>query len=416
MSIIIGLLFAYLILPYIGLFNYNGFGGRVESELIILYTIHIVLEISIIILFLYSIEKTREKDIKDIKGKNINNKKRYFLSLYNIEYINKISILILLIIIFINMFIFGNYHILLGDIGRGEFRTTLKLGFIYLFLSFYAPGAILALNTSLYSEYVKANFSSKIIKKRLLIIFILSMFIGFLTGFKATAIIIAFMGLAGMSNILNFTRLFFIGVIFIFIMGISGYLFMNFSNFGQAISYLFKRATSIAVDGTVGIYNIFPNGNSESYMILLYNFGNHIASLLTGLSKNSIDFLYIDLGRLIGYLTYPSEIAKEALSGSFNLTITNFGEAIYLFGKNYFYFYTLFISLYLGVMLFLFRKSDISLKVILIVYFFTSLVIGGGRITNIFAITTFIYLTGVYILINLILNTGRIKLKINENS
>ena len=394
MKFVLGLLIVYLFFPYLGLFNYDGFGGRVTNEMKILYILHIFIELSIIMFFLFILYRSNFISI------NSNN----YIYKYNVKKVIKKSIILLIIAIFINFFIFGNYKILFGIMGRGEFRTTLHLGFIYNFLSFFFPGAILTLNTHLYSRL--PLFLRKKFKMKIIILFILAMMLGFLTGFKSTAIFIAIMGLIGLSPILNIKHIILTSIIFIFIMAISGYLFMHFENFNQVFFYLLKRATSIAVDGTVGVYNNFPDGAKDSYLILLYIFGNKLASFITGWQVNSLEYLQIDLGRHIAYLTYPSKLTDEALSGAFNLTITNFGEAIYLFGKNYFYIYSLLIGLIISLIFFLYIKGDIKLKVVLSVYFITSVVIGGGRITNIFAVTTFIYLLGVYLIITFILNTS----------
>ena len=382
MKILIGLLYIYLLFPYIGLFFYHGFGGKVTNEMKILYFIHIFIEISIVSLFLAVLFKTKEK------MNFIVTCKKYKRILFK-------SFLILIGVLFVNLFVFKNYHILLGDIGRGEFRTTLHFGFIYNFFSYYLPGGILALNSYLYTKVRCAKY-------RLFLLFVLAMLLGFLTGFKSTAVFIALMGLAGLSPILKFKNLIIFAGIFIVLMAISAYKFMHFTNFWDTFNYLLRRATAIAVDGTVGVYNYFPNGGENSYMILLYNLGNKLASLITGYPKNSIEFLQIDLGRHIGYLTYPSEVAKEAITGAFNLTITNFGEAIYLLGKKFFWVYTLIVSIYIGVMIYLYKYADLFLKIVLIVYFITALDVGGGRITNIFAFTTFIYLLTLYFILKLI--------------
>jgi hypothetical protein len=60
------------------------------------------------------------------------------------------------------------------------------------------------------------------------------------------------------------------------------------------------------------------------------------------------------------------------------------------------------------MLLYALKKASINLKIVLIVYFFTSVVIGGGRFTNIFAITTFIYLGSLYLVLKLILQYGRV--------
>jgi hypothetical protein len=403
LKILIGLLYIYLIFPYIGLFFYDGFGGKVNNDMKILYSVHIFIEISIINIFLFSVYLLNKKTYKYNSFINFTVKK-YFNCLFYKKLLFR-SYIILILALFINLFLFGNYHILLKDIGRGEFRTTLHLGFIYNFLSYYLPGGILALNSYIFSK-------ASCFKYRLFSLYLLGMSIGFVTGFKSTAIFIALMGLAGLSSVLKLKNIIIILGLFIFIMALSGYIFMNFKNFFDVFNYLFQRATVIAVDGTVGVYNLYPNGGKESYLILLYNLGNKMASLLTGYSKESIEFLKIDLGRQIGYLTYPAMVAQEALTGAFNLTITNFGEAIYLFGKNFFWIYTLIVSIYIGFMIFLYEKGDVLLKIILIVYFITALDVGGGRVTNIFAITTIIYLLILYFILKILLKFNLKKVSI----
>jgi len=388
LKILIGLLYIYLIFPYIGLFFYHGFGGSVSSEMKVLYFIHIFIEISIVTFFLVVFFNKKE---------NIS----FYISCKKYKRILFKSFFILIAVLFINLFVFKNYHILLGDIGRGEFRTTLHFGFIYNFFSYYLPGGILAFNSYLFTKV-------KCAKYRLFLLYILAMLLGFLTGFKSTAIFIALMGLAGLSPILKFKNLIVFSILGVFLMAVSAYKFMHFNDFWDTFNYLFKRATAIAVDGTVGVYNNFPNGGNESYMILLYNLGNKLASLITGYSKDSIEFLKIDLGRHIGYLTYPSEVAKEAITGAFNLTITNFGEAIYLFGKNFFWIYSLIVSFYIGFIIYLYKYADLLLKTVLIVYFITALDVGGGRITNIFAFTTIIYLLVLYFVLEFIYNKIKI--------
>jgi len=388
LKILIGLLYIYLIFPYIGLFFYKGFGGIVTNEMKILYFIHIFIEISIVSFFLMIFY--RKKEITN-----------FYFSCKSYKKILSKSFIILFVVLFINLFIFGNYHILLGDIGRGEFRTTLHLGFVYNFFSYYLPGGILALNSYIFTKVRCA-------KLRLTFLYVLAMTLGFLTGFKSTAIFIALMGLAGLSPILKIKNLILFSFIFIILMAISAYKFMHFNNFYDTFHYLAKRATAIAVDGTVGVYNLYPDGGKQSYLILLYNLGNKLASLITGYPKTSLEFLNIDLGRQIGYLTYPPKVAQEAISGAFNLTITNFGEAVYLFGRSFFWIYTFIVSVYIGIMIYLFRYSNILLKIILIVYFITALDVGGGRITNIFAFTTFIYLLILYFVLKFIISKVKV--------
>jgi hypothetical protein len=402
MKVILGFLILYLFLPYIGIFTFNqheqNIFGTVSEYFKISYTIHLIIILLIITFFIY---------LSPINNQFNEDKN---LSLKKINHIYNKSILFLLGGIFIQLFIFGGINILLGISGRGEFRTTLGfLGFFYNFLTMFLPAGIIVLTSIYYQLSPKKN---KIVKK-LYFIYFLGILIGVLTGFKYTSILIMSAGLVQMSSYIKYKYIILIGLLFASLTIFSAFYFMGFENGLDAWSYVMARATSVAAEGTVGVWNIFPDGGSDSWMALLYAFGNKIALLLTGYNVTDIEFLKINLTRLIGYLTYPK--ADEALSGAFNMTVTNFGEGVYYFGQYYYFIFSIITGILLGSFtryVFITNKQPFIVKhTILVVYLMIVLFpwLMGGVIGNLFGIPTLVYLILLYIVLKLI--TSKIKYK-----
>jgi hypothetical protein len=386
MKLILIFLFLFLFLPYSGLFFFNAaeekLVGGVDNYLKFTYGVHIF----IVLFFIFSI-------LHFFKPKNsikIEIPTEIILKKY------KKIIFILCIVILTNLFLFDGYKILLGEVGRGYFRITLgDFGFIYSFNALFLSSGLLALSAN---YYIRSSEPFKV-KKYFLIIFLLSMLIGVFTGFKFTAVLIGFVGLSVLSTKLRMKHFILVGIIFLLFMIFSASYFMRFSDSLSALNYLFIRATSTAVAGTVGVWNIFPNGGEESSLSLLYIFGNKIAAIILDTPVASIEFIKVNLGRYIAYLTYPNY--DEALSGELNLTVTNFGYAVYFFGQYYFFFYSIIIGIVLGALINIFRyfNNNIVLHSTFASYLFIIVLIGGGKISNIFALTSFVYILLLYVML-----------------
>jgi len=274
----------------------------------------------------------------------------------------------------------------------------------------FLPSGILAIT----SIYYKVSDKRKKLKRKLILIYILAMTIGILTSFKYTVVLIASVGLVQMSQYIKLKNLIIIGSVFLALMTFSAFYFMGMENGTVALQYVFSRATAIALEGTVGIYNHFPNGGDDAWMALLYAFGNKLASLLTGYSVDSVDFLKVNITRLIGYLTYPK--ADEALSGAFNLTVTNFGEGVYYFGKYYYFIFSIITGIILGTTIRFFLKTlgksfvkNSIITVYMMIVIFPWLM--GGVIGNLFGIPTIIYFSILYFVLNIINSNILYKIK-----
>jgi len=382
-------------MPFVGLLTFTPWEenlyGHVDHYLVLSYAIHLIIIFGIILLFLKKINpKIDFSYTPDISPKKVS------------SVLNK-SLITLVILICIELFVFGAINIISGVTSRGDFRTTLGVfGFFYNAVTMFLPAGIIVLA----SIYYKLSDRRKKFKYKLLLIYILALSIGVFTGFKYTALLITSAGLVQMSNYIKIRQLVFIGSLFLGLMTFSAFYFMRMDDGAIALQYVFARATSVAVEGTVGVYNVFPEGGNDAWMNLLYAFGNKIASVLTGYSVTDPEFLKVNLTRYIGYMTYPK--ADEALSGAFNLTVTNFGEGVYYFGKYYYFIYSFITGTIVGYIIYKFfrtRHNDMiifhtMINVYMMVVVFPWLM--GGMIANLFGIPTIVYMIILYVVLKFI--------------
>jgi hypothetical protein len=390
MKILILFLSLHLLLPFIGLFNFtkaeSELVGSVEDELIYKYFVHMII-IYLFVCISYIIIKSK---------KNYN---KVYLNYLIVSKKLNIVIFVLFICIIINLYVFGAYKIIIGDLTRSSFRITLsEFGFFYKFTTLYLPMGLLAYSSYLYSIVKNTNK----LRIKLLIIFLLSMMIGILTGFKATAIVIALIGLVYLSHKIKLFHLLILGILFLILMLLSTKYFMNFDDFTSAFRYLIIRATSSSSVGTVAIWNLFPEGGKDSFYSLLYIFGNKVSSFVLNIPSNDPEFLKVNVARYISYLTYPNY--EDAISGAFNLTVTGFGYSIYYFGKDFYFIYTLLISFVIAssLVLFHYKNSNPVFNSILVTFLFINILPEVGALHNMFQLTSIIYLIILYLVIKII--------------
>ena len=95
-----------------------------------------------------------------------------------------------------------------------------------------------------------------------------------------------------------------------------------------------------------------------------------------------------------------------------NLTITSFGEAVYWFGRKFYFIASLifaFVLYKISIWVFKTRKKDYLLKNVIVSVFFTSLCLGwlnstsGCFLSYFFGFTSLVYLFGTYMLIKYVL-------------
>jgi hypothetical protein len=177
----------------------------------------------------------------------------------------------------------------------------------------------------------------------------------------------------------------------------------------DAVLFLINRATNMAAYGTVGVWYELSQGITFEGLIINYLsiFGSHITTLLTGYERDTIEFLYSDLSRLITYLVYPD--TQRALDGSVNLTVTNFGEAIFFFGKYYFWIYSILSGILIGVIMrkikYHLTNANIKLVVLYNTYFFAVIIpwLNSGGTFKLISLPNIVYFILIYLIINLII-------------
>lgn len=383
MRIAIGFVLMYFFLPYVGLFMFteteiNTF-GEVSKELIYHHTIYLIV---IFVVFLLLKKNKKNKIVKFGKDGTA-----------LIKRIRKIILILLFL-----MFSIGGYKILLG-VNRGELRVSLGfLGPVYELIIAYLAPSVIAYSTILYCQKV-----TKYNKKILFHIYLIGALIGFFTGYKSAMIMILLPGFIFLSQRLNLLNLLFLGLLGVITI-VGSAIFTMGLDFKTALSFGAYRATTVASQGTVVVWNYMSNGAENPLWSLMYFFGNKITSFITGDAVNSHEFLKYSMVRDV---TYQVNLYKEAaLSGSMNLTVTSFGQAVYYFGVNGYWLYGLFTGVVLSkVMNKMFSKeSTLISKVMSAIYFTAGFIpfISGGGVVSLFSIPLLVYMTITYTLLRYI--------------
>ncbi|WP_124642266.1 hypothetical protein [Aquitalea sp. FJL05] len=328
-------------LPYLGLYTFN-IGNEAQmygntDAIILPYTIYIIIYLLITFLIM-SVKNTKIKNGIKITGKELN--------ILQIKCFIAISLLLI-----INL-LAGGYEILNQEIDRGTFRANVDtIGMVYNLVTTFLPSSLLAVTVCAYLHH--DGNKNKSTRSLQYLVILLAMLCGITTGFKSTALFIILPALFIYSEKLELKSILIISIVIFIGMAISTAYFMKYPLDGIA-KYLFTRSTAIAVSGSVSVWHHFPNGGEDSSYTLLYSLGNNLSSLITGIAKNTPEFLKINLTRYIAYIADPRY--DEALSGAFNLTVTNFGEGVYFFGRDYVYIYSIISAAITGIVLLKFKR------------------------------------------------------------
>lgn len=255
--------------------------------------------------------------------------------------LRRISILITLC--FFLVFYFAGYDYLFGKVNRGEIRVGLGvLGFMYTWVFVYAVPLLLFFATIIFIS------NKKISKLLLTYIYVVGCVSAISTGYKYV-IIFSFIPvlLVLFFNKNTFKVLLLLSPIILLILTLTTSMVMDYE-FETSFGFLIHRLTVMTAFGSIGVWNYYSEGASLSEsMNLVYGlFGGHLNNLLFGINFNSIDAVNANLSRKITYMVYPAW--ENALSGTTNVTVTNFGEAIYILGDLY-WIYAIFCGLLLGI-------------------------------------------------------------------
>ncbi len=382
---------AFLILPIIGEYvvlvtNKELTAGSVSIDLILHNTIFVVV-LLITAFFMQNYKSTKNK----------------ITEIFNYQYAKNIfrRSIILLVIITLIIFILGGYQIIFGLADRGSLRITLGIfGPLYTVVLKYLPIAIFVFVSVVYIHLNKQN--KKIFQKKLIFIYSFAIIIGFLSGYKAVAVMLVIPGL----TVLYFNN-FSIAKIFLFIFSAIVLLTLFTSSvrevgIQEAFMFLVHRATVMTAYGTIGVWNEASNGISlaDGFINFLGAFGQTLSSYLLGIPSNDPEFLKTNLSRLITYKIYPD--TERALSGAVNVTVTNFGHALYILGKNLYVYYAFIMGIIIGLIIRLYKKYIIKgypLKASLIALYFFAVIlpsINSGGIFMLFSLPVFIYFVLIY--------------------
>ncbi len=145
------------------------------------------------------------------------------------------------------------------------------------------------------------------------------------------------------------------------------------------------------------------SGFVQSTMFILHysSLGNHLTKFFIGQDSSSLEVIETNLSRLISYLVYPD--IDAVIEGRVNLTVTNFGEAIYIFGLNngFYIIYAVFIGLLFGYIFRVFQKKIYNNTVVgltILAYIFGVILpsLNSGGMWNLLSITSLIYTLVTY--------------------
>ncbi|MCJ8161549.1 O-antigen polymerase [Acinetobacter zhairhuonensis] len=314
--------------------------------------------------------------------------------------------LVIMIIFCCFVFIFSGYDYLFKGQNRGDIRVGFgPLGFLYKWITIYATPLIILLTTIIFIT------NKKISKKICYVIYFLGVLSAFFTGYKFVVIftlIPVFLLLFYKKNIIKVVL--YITPIVLVILTFTTRQVMNYSSYNDAFYFIIHRMTVMSAFGTIGVWNYFANGvDIDQSSKLLYNlFGNTISEHVFGLKFNSVDVLDSNLSRKITYMVYPNW--EKAISGTTNVTVTNFGEAVYILGSFY-WIYAIFsgviISFFLNKIDLFIYKGDILRTCMY--YIFTAAVIlswlNSSSFLTLFSFPVFLYMIMSYCFLKFILNT-----------
>lgn len=314
-------------------------------------------------------------------------------------------IAILISIFCIAMFYFSGYDYLVRGIDRGQIRVNQGLfGFLSKWVMIYAIPLLLFITTIIMIVNKNRSFIY-------FYIYGIALLAAFFTGYKFVVIfcfIPVMMVIFYNKNILK-TSLIVVPIV-LAVLSVTTMFVMGFKTLNEGFYFILHRMTVMSSFGTIGVWNNFPNGASFSEIVkLTYSvFGNRINEFVFGIEFNSLDVLDVSLSRKITYMVYPSW--EKALSGTSNVTVTSFGEAVYIFGK-YNWVYALISSLIfctvIGKIMDYFTKGDIIKLSLFVIYCLAVLLswLNSSSIFTLISLPIVVYMFMSYIFLLLLLKS-----------
>lgn len=317
---------------------------------------------------------------------------------YNLRKVLKIVLLFNLIVLFIMLFLFSGYKVLLGEIGKGEFRIS--LGFFgpiaYLCTKFYVP-ILLVYISYLYIKVKKFKYL-------LIINFIVAFLIGATWGFKTTSIFMIIPGLIVLLWNTKFYKILFVCLcLFLFIFGFALFFDSQNLDFRNTLNAIFVRLTIIQGDMVWHMWNLH-NQNTlplENYLVTLFSaIGDKLLNLLLTFTEEEWIFYHYHL-----IITYFSGYDDAGLSTGHSVTGNIFGESISIAKYPINNLFAILAGIIVGLnikLLKLFYKNNYPILLSLSVVFFISFIYpwlnAGGIVTLIHISSLFAIFTGLLLL------------------
>lgn len=383
-------LFAYLYLPIIGIFyllvtNESVVAGEVTWSL--LYNNLIFSSIVFFpILFIYSAYK-----------------KKYIYNIYKRDNDRRtiMRILLMVSITCVLVFYFSGYDYLIRGKSRGEIRVSFGVfGFFYKWLIIYVIPLLMFLTAVISSAN---TFIEE--RKIIYLIYFIGALSALFTGYKYVVVFsflpVFFVYFYNKSII---KAVFYIVPIVLIILTFTTKMVMSYDNYGKAFDFLIHRMTVMSAFGTIGVYNYFSDGVSLSESIKLTSniFGNQINQFIFGIDFNSYAALDGNLPRKITFLVYPAW--ETALSGTSNVTVTNFGEAVYILG-HYYWLYAIFavflVSYVIKRLAYHLSQNNIILASMFMIYLFSVILnwFNSSSVFTLISMPVFIYMALSYMML-----------------
>jgi hypothetical protein len=278
-----------------------------------------------------------------------------------------VSLMLLATII---LFALGGVRILFFGEDRGVVRSTLGIaGFFYTWLQIYMAPFVVAVIAVFHIRH------GNNVRVAALTTYALGLVIGIMSGYKFTTILIF---LPALSLVVRKTR--WMSLVFVSLGALLVLMLTETMQSGrppnEALIYLVARATSVAAYGVMGAWSEFSQSAPSFSRIVdsvILLFGSKVASWLSGIPEDSVEFLRYNLSRYITYLYYPD--TDGAINGTVNLTLTVFGEGVVMFGGALYWLWSLCAGAVVGFVLRAYTRAQVRGDVLAeawwLVYFFS---------------------------------------------
>lgn len=320
--------------------------------------------------------------------------------------VEKIFKLILSYSIFFSIIVFILYgRAIFSGVYRGDVRTSVgPFGWLVTFILGYAFPGMLSFATVIYF-YHSDIFTRGRLRMTYYIILGLGVVFGLMSGGKSSVVTMMFPALIQYSQKLTIMKGFFIGILGALSIVLIGEKQMG-QTFSDAVSYNIYRSTDLAGFGTACVWDKYPDGCPTAYLTIFNAFGENVTSIITGIDRHTKEFLKFNVARDVTFDYYKDP--DGAITGSGNLTVTSFGEAVYWLGHDFFFIISIIagvITYNLIILLYKTRRTNKLRSNTLVTIYFTSIYISwlnstsGSLLSTFCGLTTLFYMLLLYLLL-----------------